>query len=633
MTDGHTRRKTRAGKVCGALIFTLLLVLFLAVKFDFYYDLNDDTMIKDILSGAYTGTPSGYCIQMLYPLSWVLALLYRAIPAVPWYGLFLCVCQFGVIFAVAVRLMNLAKSLRIGLFALVAQGLLVTGLFLRELVIIQYSVTSGICMAGAVFLFVTAPRVGKVSLFFRKNLLPLLFVIVAFMIRTEVCMMLFPFLLLAGLAKWGSEEKIFTGTNIRKYCLLIGAALLGMMIVYSVNLLAYRDSEWDNFLKFFQARTMLYDFYGLPDYDTNKSFFESIGLSQESYTLLENYNFALDDSIDTWSLEAIVEYQELLAKEGYGLHDTFGFVSKNSLKEAVWMYRNQIQKDVWFIVSLLRHGIGKGNVEWSSPARLRFAVAVVYMVYIFIGIIAVKGRKKADAIWKIMLLVVIRSSLWLYLYMVDRVVDRVAVPLLMVEFVTLLGFVIESAQRFSETQKENTLKKSTIAIWYGILALCIVVALMGNIHVLETEYEKRTQADARWNVLMEYCREHRINYYVIDVHSSTSYANAPYSEKIFENVNDSYKNFDICGGWAAKSPLTKKKLERMGFRDVQSGLYSKNKTGKGSAFFVTASGKEIEWLVAYYKKRGLNVETVCVDQIQTKELETVFDVYRVQPIP
>ena len=31
--------------------------LFLAVFFDFYYDLNDDTAMKDILSGTYTGIP------------------------------------------------------------------------------------------------------------------------------------------------------------------------------------------------------------------------------------------------------------------------------------------------------------------------------------------------------------------------------------------------------------------------------------------------------------------------------------------------------------------------------------------------------------------------------------------------
>ena len=86
MMDSHTKR--RAGRVCVVAVFTLLLVLFLSVNFDFYYDLNDDTMIKDILSGAYTGKPNGFCIQMLYPLGWFIALFYRAIPTVAWYGLF-----------------------------------------------------------------------------------------------------------------------------------------------------------------------------------------------------------------------------------------------------------------------------------------------------------------------------------------------------------------------------------------------------------------------------------------------------------------------------------------------------------------------------------------------------------------
>lgn len=155
MTDDRTG--TKAAKVCGAFAFTALLALLFAYLFDFYYDLNDDTMIKDILSGAYTGRPSGFCIQMLYPLGWCIALLYKAIPAVPWYGLFLCLCQFGVFFLIAVRLLFLMRRTWTRIAALTAETALAFGLFLRQFVIIQYSVTAGICMAGAVFLFLTAP--------------------------------------------------------------------------------------------------------------------------------------------------------------------------------------------------------------------------------------------------------------------------------------------------------------------------------------------------------------------------------------------------------------------------------------------------------------------------------------------
>ena len=92
------------------MIFTFCVVAIPAVCFDFYYDLNDDTVIKDILSGAYTGVPSGYSIQMLYPLSWLIASAYKVMPEMPWFGVFLCCCQFGVLMLAAWRLWGAGKN-------------------------------------------------------------------------------------------------------------------------------------------------------------------------------------------------------------------------------------------------------------------------------------------------------------------------------------------------------------------------------------------------------------------------------------------------------------------------------------------------------------------------------------------
>lgn len=611
MTDDHARRT--AGRVYGTFAFTLGLVLFSAVNFDFYYDLNDDTMIKDILSGAYTGTPSGYCIQMLYPLAWFIALLYRAIPSVPWYGLFLCLCQFSVLCAVAWRLMGIAENVRNGVRALLAEAAVVFGLFLRQVVIIQYSVTAGFCMAGAVFLFMTAPCEQKVSVFFRKNLLPLALVILAFMIRTEVCIMLLPFLLLAGLVKWGSEEKIFTGTNFRKYLTLITTALLGMAAVYCVDVLAYRGSEWGSFRSFFDARTKLYDFYGLPDYDGNIEFYTSIGLSEESFALLENYNFALDDSINTWSLEAIVEYQE------QRLHNTFGVISKNSVREALWLYKRQLA-DTFGNMARGIKSLTPGTVPVAG-----FMVFLAYVLYMARGMFCADGAKKVSVLWKILLLLVIRSIIWLYLYMVDRVPERVTVPLLGAELVTVISFMLNDMMG-DRAGTRHLPKKAAPAAW-AVCALGACVLLAGSMSAVRSEYRQRAVADARWNALTEYCRKNGQNYYVIDVYSSTSYNNIPYSEKMFRNVDDSYKNFDICGGWAAKSPLTKEKLARAGRRDIQSALCSRKKTAGKKTCFVAAAGTDLDWLAAYYRKRGMEIQAVCTDRITAGDSETVFEVY------
>lgn len=596
------RTGVKAAKVCGAFVYTLLLALLLSVLFDFYYDLNDDTMIKDIVSGAYTGSPSGYCIQMLYPLAWCIALFYRVIPAVPWFGLFLCLCQFGVVFLIAARLFLMMRSAGTRFMALAAETALVLGLFLREFVIVQYSVTAGICMAGAVFLFCTAPKIDKPSLFFRRNLIPLVLVVLSFMIRTEVCVMLMPFLLLAGLVRWCGEDRIFMAVHFRKYLMLFVTALLCMAAVYSLDLVAYKESEWSSFCRFFDARTKLYDFYGIPGYEDNRDFYESIGLSRESYTLLENYNFALDESIDTWRLEAIVAYQEQLAEQGRGLHDTFGFVSRNGIKDALWNYRDQLQ----------------GNLSLAGAA-----VIVLYLVYFILCVLPAKGRRRAGAVLKILCLVAVRSVLWLYLCMVDRVLDRVTIPLLMTELVMLAGFLVCDCPERDNTGAFRMVKRVIcILCTAGLLAAAAV-----NLLEVQDEYHMRAAADARWGAMMDYCRKNGNNYYVIDVYSSTSYQGAPYSEKMFVDVDHSYKNFDLCGGWAAKSPLARQKLERYHFRDVQSALCGSRTGGQAKAYFVANADKNLDWLIQYYKKRGIMVELRRVDQIWTDTGELAFDVY------
>ena len=56
------------------LAMGLVVCLFFVAGFffDLYYDLNDDVLIKDIVSGAYTGTPDAHSIQMLYPISFLI---------------------------------------------------------------------------------------------------------------------------------------------------------------------------------------------------------------------------------------------------------------------------------------------------------------------------------------------------------------------------------------------------------------------------------------------------------------------------------------------------------------------------------------------------------------------------------
>ena len=48
-----------------AVLFCMLV--FIGIRFDYFYQANDDVYIKNLLSGVYTGAPESHNIQMHYP--------------------------------------------------------------------------------------------------------------------------------------------------------------------------------------------------------------------------------------------------------------------------------------------------------------------------------------------------------------------------------------------------------------------------------------------------------------------------------------------------------------------------------------------------------------------------------------
>ena len=597
-------KKLFASRLTKIVLFTTFLVVGLSVTYDFYYDLNDDTTIKDIISGAYTGKPSAYSVQMLFPLSFCISLCYRAIPGIPWYGLFLCVCQFGAWALIAWRVTGVVKKQWQQYMALCFEMVIYFGLLIRQLVIVQYSVTSGICMATAILLYLTGEEKELPRQNLKQNIASILLVILSFMIRTEMCIMLLPFLVLSGFCKWMSNEKIFTVQNIKRYLYLIGTALIGMTVVLALDKLSIATSgeseAWQAFREFFDERTTLYDFYGIPSYEEHAAFYEMIGCSEESYSLLQNYNFSLDESIDEYLLENVVNYQEKMAKTGCGLAMTAGMISKNSLSEAIWLYKEQ-----------LIH---------AKSGVYAYMLLAAYISFVLLA----GGRKNSGCYWKMALLLVIRSILWIYLFMVDRVLDRVTCPLLVAELMVLLGWIIQESIRVKPIAKNFVYVKLQAIGTYSLLAICAFLACVMNTQKLQSEYEARERINSRWESLLAYCAEHEDAYYAVDVYSSTSYEGISYSEKIYKNMDNSYRNFDICGGWLSKSPLMYEKLGKMQIETLEEALISKD-----NVYFVATPDKDLSWLVDYYAYKGKTVNPFKVDTIYDNGAEC-FAVYHLR---
>lgn len=554
---------------------TLLLIVIVSALFDYYYCMNDDTTMRDILCGSYTGTPEGRNIQMLYPVGVFISMLYRILPSAPWYGIFLCGCQYLAVFLICARTIKTVGKL----WTKVTIAFMTVGfagsVLLYEFVYVQYTMTCGILMAAAVFWFYTSNTEKGAKAFLLENCISVILIVLAFQIRTEMALLMFPFLMGAGLCKWSKEEKFFTKQNFLKYGGLIGSVLVLMGASILVNNAACGSGEWKKFNLFFDYRTEIYDFLGTPAYEKNQDFYDSIGLSESEVELLYNYNFALDDEIDENVLGQMVEYQK---KQKGG--STLFLIG---ISDALWIYKNSL--------------VAVGYMPYNG---------LILFLYLLLVIAAWKNKDKSY-LWKLPMFAGIRTVCWMYIILRNRTPERITHGLFLMELMVLFALLATEWGR----KKLSRLTVSAIA--------CTIVALSLPAVWTKTYTEavQRENVNKEWLMLQEYCRENEENYYLIDVYSSVDY-----TEKMFENVDNSYCNFDLCGGWTAKSPLYKEKLEKSGVTNIEKDLLEKD-----SVFFVSKANRNIKWLTEYYSEKGITVQPEAVEEIEVNG-EVRFVIYR-----
>ena len=588
------------GKV-NNVICSLLVVLGVyaigAHFFDFYYDINDDMLIKDILSGAYSGTPNGYTNQMLYPLGFVLALVYRVLPQMPVFGLFLCGC-FGICMALVVyRLEGFFQKEIVKMTTILLMILLFLSLMLWELVYVQYSVVCGILVGTACFWFYTTPQEEAVGEFWKNNIPALMLVWLAYLVRSEMVLLMSPFIAAVGIYHWmeaatiekenysGIEHKknwqhLLSKANIGKYIAFLFALAMGMGMLWGADILAHREQGWKQYRSFFDARTTLYDFTWYPDYEEQKEFYDENEISQMQYRLVDNYNFGLDDSITAHTLETIASYGEKPKMLG----DT-----ATRIKNAV--------------VELIKRSF------LPIDAPYPYFVLVGYALVVGLAVI----QKKKEYVWKLLLLILMKSIPWLYLLYVQRAVARVANPLYIAEFFILLAIL---GKELYDRPLWNMEKYYRIVV-AGVLAVMAVICIPFGWMKVKTEQVRRAEVTQNQMLLDAYAKEHPENYYYLDVYSTVSFV-----EKMFDKVDNSRKNYDLMGGWYYNSPLQKENMAKYtGAANMEEALLME------PVYFVLEEGQDTAFIVDYYALKNKKVELKLQDTIG--EDENPFMVYKV----
>lgn len=583
----------RYGDYIAAGLTIVLNILLINHFFAFYYDLNDDVMMKDIMSGVYTGTPDGHNMQTLYSLGALIALCYKVCRPIPWYGLFLCLCQFGSLYLVGVRLLKLSKKRSFKIIWLVMLTLFVWSVLLPHLSAVQYTVTSGIMTAAAVFLFMTSEKGLTTKTFLCRNMPSVLLVILAFSLRTEMLLLLFPLVALAGLVHWLEEGKFWQKENYLKYGLVLGTILLGIACGLLIDAAAYHSPEWKSFRHFFDDRTRVYDYHlDILTDGTHKEQLANLGFSESAQELLANYNFGLDESIDEYAMNKLADYADEYAAQNTDM--------RTLLAEKIKEYRYRtlhLQDGPYSILTMIGYCmiLGAGT-----------AVAVIY-----------RERGRFRFLTEALLLVVVRTALWLFIILRGRDPVRITHPLYLTEFAVIMGMVVlwlggarngEMRLLRERSEKSRSKREKAVCLMVVIWALALFGMVPDGIKSTREDIARRHSANNDAQAIEEYCREHADSFYFEDVYSTVSF-----SQKMFEDADNSLVNYDIMGGWICKSPLYRQKLEYFGITSMADGLLNSERVYMIMENDLPESSTE--WLKNYYLEQGIFVTVSEVDYL------------------
>lgn len=541
----------------------------------FYLELNDDALIQALSSGAFTGVPETHNIQMLFPGSLLLSLLYRLAGGIPWYGLLLlflqALCVLLVLRQVFFRIRK--GSDRVAAMIL-ASGLFLTALY-QHFLFLTYTFTAGMLSATAVLLILndgdgkgTRGEKRKVAEREPNNRpLAIILVVIAFCLRSELLLLTFPFVLLAFLFR---VDRFRRENGTGKGFLLYGRILLWMMGLMAVCFLsdqiAYSRKDWREFRALFDARTRLYDFEQIPSYQEDRNFYRKIGLEETDVTLLQNYNFALDPKIDA-------EKMRLVAEEA------------NRMEAKMHPPASRLKKAVSIYVWRLHHFVLPVSFR-DSNTDMPY-LAIVLLLYLLAFLI----MHRTGVLWKLALLFLCRSTLWTYMIYNGRIMNRVMHSLLLVELFFLIGMVLP------ELGKEWDAGKKRLSVaGFIVLVAASFLFIPGQMQNVSGEVRKREEFNRPYEKMLASLEQKR-GFTFIDVYSSVDYTvKALGKQSLLKPTKET-----LAGGWAAKSPLYEKKLRHFGIRNMEEGLLQENVT------FLAEKEEDLSWLTDYYRDRKENV--------------------------
>ncbi len=489
-------------------------------------NINDDRMIMEFLSGRYLGVPDGHAVYMNYPLTGLLAWLYKLLPNTDWYGYFLLAVMCSCIGLIVYRIME-NRSKKQWFYGLAALGICAFAMG-REFFSITYTTVAAISGATTVFWYGTSKD--------KKSdvMITAILAALTWCIRDELFLLIVPASGLIWLWKELPEEKKFW-----KKLILPFAVFGSLAVCIVVNNVMYSEEEWKEYQRFNELRTEIFDYqdaYYFPNYEEYAEYYERLGITNEERRMLIYYNFLLvNDEIGREEAAALFEKMIEIRGE-YGVN------------EELLPLRQRIPMET---KAFIKYTVTGAYGAVYNAAVVGFVVLIGWLTA------HKKWRKTIEAIS----FLAVGMGMMLVMQIRGRMPDRVVYSLALVLFVTMVLNYLWSRWEFC--QHEKIVRPALL----GTVTMLSFVGLW-NCGMMISENQQMILNQQELQVIQSYCQENYENFYFV-----TGEVLDEYGDVISSPIKSNKQlNYISTGDWISYSPIEEEKLSQQGIYSVAEAL-------------------------------------------------------------
>lgn len=515
------------------LTFSFLLntVLFL-LSFAFLgsvFATNDDYRMSLIVSGAYTGEPSGTLVFMKYPVAWILSGLYKLTPAVPWYGIATILCIWipsSMICYFILLKTNLAGNTKCGSVIYLLFYLFIVQ---KHFVLPQFTLTAAFMAIGWLVLLWYMPK---------KRISPMyvlctsIFAVISFSIRMKVFMMVFPVAMLAIAVKL-TDDKLSDKKYIIKY---IVSMLLTGALCFSVQMIDNKHID-PAYKAFNTARSLVYDFGAIPSYNENKALYDKAGIDETTFYDISARYLDLDSKITTPKMRAVANISK-------SRHQGLSAVSR--------ILQSALEAPSYFLQS---------EMLYQTAFSVIFLVCAAFILC----------RKKKYACVTFILCTAAGMLLEMtYLCYISRVMNRLTEVMILTISVSCILALSDAVPRTDSKKRPKSIR-----IYKGAAKLCIigltVCLTVSNQKAICSKANGQHLINSRLEVLNALAANDKETFYFYDAYDFIAASSDTFA---------TYKgiiNTDSLGNWYINSADYFKRNAKYGIKNSIDGLINANK--------------------------------------------------------